>query len=113
MAHLGTNAAIRRIAIVLVATTSLLALVCIGTIATLRSRATLPANASAVVSHYGRFAVSLEVSEIPQCSRLMVSCVIVPDSLSGRYFTLWVAVTASGDEGQQTTVRRILKLPVP
>jgi hypothetical protein len=110
------RATIRWIVVGLAIAAGLLAISCISTIAALNAHATPPSNYSSMVLHLGNFALSMEISETPQCSQLMIGC-FTAKQRSQKSFTIWVAAKfryRNGDfDGWRMPTLRLLRLPVP
>jgi hypothetical protein len=89
-------------------------LVCAGSIAAAGFGVYRLALASPIVLHVGNFALSIEVTDYPDCSPLFVSCPppMLPAN-SPNYLSVWGTVTTYNSQGQETKGQRILKLQIP
>ena len=99
--------------VVIVALSLALALACLGSIVAIGSSPHPLVVVSPPIWQFSGFSISAEITNNPECSPLIVGCLVVPPAHSPNYFTVWGAITTYNSRGQETSARRIVKLQVP
>ncbi len=98
---------------IIVALGLVLGLACLGSLAALGFSTYHLATASPVIGQFGRISFSIEVTDNPDCTPLIVGCLIVPPPHGPNYLSVWGAITTYNSSGLETTAHSLLKVPVP